>query len=217
MAPLTRGFELLGWAISYALASTRLATPQRLPGPTPCAGWDLGWLLHHVSDSVDVVHQAITTGCIDSGPAAADDGPDPDVVSGLQRRAGRLLASCALTAPAAPAGRLVTIGDLELPAKLAVAAGAIEITVHGWDISVACGSRQAGPAGPGGSPAADRPAVHHPRHPGGIVRRPGPGACAGLPGRPAGRLPRPSAARTGGARTGGARPAAPSPAAPSHL
>ena len=57
------------------------------------------------------------------------------------RRAGRLLAACALTAPAAPAGRLVTIGDLELPAKLAVAAGAIEITVHGWDISVACGSR----------------------------------------------------------------------------
>jgi uncharacterized protein (TIGR03086 family) len=142
MAPLTRGLELLGWAISYALASTRLATPQRLPCPTPCADWDLGLLLRHVSDSVGVLHEAITTGCIGSGPAADDDEPDPDVVSGLYRRAGRLLAACAPAAPAAPAGHLVTIGDQELPAKMAVAAGAIEITVHGWDISVACGSRR---------------------------------------------------------------------------
>jgi uncharacterized protein (TIGR03086 family) len=142
MAPLTRGLELLGWAISYALASTRLATPQRLPGPTPCADWDLGLLLRHVSDSVGVLHEAITTGCIGSGPAAEDDEPDPAVVSGLYRRAGRLLAACAPAAPAAPAGHLVTIGDQELPAKMAVAAGAIEITVHGWDISVACGSRR---------------------------------------------------------------------------
>ena len=143
MAPLTRGLDLLRWATSYALASTRLATPQRLPYPTPCDGWDLGWLLHHVSDSVGVLHEAITTGCIGPGPAAEDgDGPDPDVVSGLYRRAGRLLAACALAAPASPAGHLVTVGDQGLPAKMAVAAGAIEITVHGWDISVACGSRQ---------------------------------------------------------------------------
>jgi uncharacterized protein (TIGR03086 family) len=141
MAPLTRGLELLGWAISYALTSTRLATPQRLPCPTPCADWDLGLLLRHVSDSVGVLHEAITTGCIGSGPPAEDDEPDPDVVSGLYRRAGRLLAACAPAAPA-PAGHLVTIGDQELPAKMAVAAGAIEITVHGWDISVACGSRR---------------------------------------------------------------------------
>jgi uncharacterized protein (TIGR03086 family) len=99
-------------------------------------------LLRHVSDSVGVLHEAITTGCIGSGPAAEDDEPDPDVVSGLYRRAGRLLAACAPAAPAAPAGHLVTIGDQELPAKMAVAAGAIEITVHGWDISVACGSRR---------------------------------------------------------------------------
>ena len=139
MAPLTRGHELLGWAISYALTSARLATPQRLPAPTPCAGWDLGVLLHHVSDSVGVLHEAITTGCVGSGPAADDDGPDPDVVASLYRRAGRLLAACT---PAVPAGPLVTIGDRDLPTKMAIAAGAIEITVHGWDISAACGSRR---------------------------------------------------------------------------
>ncbi|MGH3067223.1 MAG: TIGR03086 family metal-binding protein [Streptosporangiaceae bacterium] len=142
MAPLTRGLELLGWAISYALASTRLATPQRLSCPTPCAGWDLGLLLHHVSDSVGVLHEAIATGCIGAGPAAGDEGPDPDPASGLYRRAGRLLAACAPAGPAAAAGHLITIGDRELAAKMVVAAGAIEITVHGWDISVACGSRR---------------------------------------------------------------------------
>ena len=146
MAPLTRGLELLGWAISYALASARLATPQRLPGPTPCAGWDLGSLLDHVSDSVDVLHEAITTGCVGAGLAAGDDGPEPDPVRGLYRRACRLLAACAPAAPADPAGLSVVIGDRELAARMVVAAGAIEITVHGWDISVACGSRRPVPA-----------------------------------------------------------------------
>jgi uncharacterized protein (TIGR03086 family) len=142
VAPLKRGFELLGWAISYAQASAGLATAQRLSCPTPCAGWDLALLLHHVSDSVAVVHEAITAGCIGAGPAPGDDGPEPDPVTGLYRRAGRLLAACAPDAPDAQAGRLVTIGDRELAAKMAIATGAIEIAVHGWDISVACGSRR---------------------------------------------------------------------------
>ena len=142
MAPLRRGFELLGWAISYALASARLASAQRLSCPTPCAGWDLGLLLHHVGDSVGVVHEAITAGCVGAGPAPGDDGPEPDPLSSLYRRAGQLLAACAPAGPDGPAGHLVSIGDRELAAKMAVAAGAIEITVHGWDISVACGSRR---------------------------------------------------------------------------
>jgi uncharacterized protein (TIGR03086 family) len=154
VAPLRRGFELLGWAISYAQASARLATAQRLSCPTPCAGWDLELLLHHVSDSVGVVHEAITAGRIGAGPAPDDDRPGPDPVTGLCRRAGRLLAACAPAGPAGPddpddpdvravqAGRLVTIGDRELAAKMAVATGAIEIAVHGWDISVACGSHR---------------------------------------------------------------------------
>ena len=89
-----------------------------------------------------MLHEAVTTGCIGSGPPAGDEEPEPDVVSGLYRRA-RLLAACT---PATPAGHLVSMGDRELPTKMAVAAGAIEITVHGWDISVACGSR--GPVPP---------------------------------------------------------------------
>ena len=144
MAPLTRGLELLGSAVSYALASTRLAAPQRLSCPTPCARWDLELLLRHVSDSVGVLHEAITAGYVGTGPAPGDDGPGPGPAGGLQRRAARLLAACARDGPAE---HLVAIGDRELAARTVAAAGAIEITVHGWDIAVACGSDRPVPPG----------------------------------------------------------------------
>lgn len=162
MAPLTRGLELLGWAVSYALASAGLATSRRLSSPTPCAGWDLEWLLRHVGDSVSVLHEAITAGCIGigatgtgahghgpgpgpgPGPEPGGGRPRPDPVADLYRRAGQLLAACA---PALPAGRLVTIGDRGLAPRMVVATGAIELTVHGWDIAVTCGSRQPVPPG----------------------------------------------------------------------
>jgi uncharacterized protein (TIGR03086 family) len=99
-------------------------------------------LLDHVSDSVGVMHEAITTGCIGAGLAPGDDRPGPDPVGGLYRQAGRLLAACAPAGLAGLAGQPVTIGDRELAARMAVAAGAIEIAVHGWDISVACGNRR---------------------------------------------------------------------------
>ena len=146
MAPLTPGLELLGSAVSYALASTRLAAAQRLSCPTPCAGWDLELLLHHVSDSVGVLHEAITAGYVGPGPAPGDagPGPGPGPAGVLHRRAARLLAACAR---GGPAGHLVAIGDRELAARTVAAAGAIEITVHGWDIAVACGSDRPVPPG----------------------------------------------------------------------
>ena len=50
-------------------------------------------------------------------------------------------------AAAGRAERLVAIGDRELTVNVAAAAGAIEIAVHGWDISAACGARQPVPPG----------------------------------------------------------------------
>ena len=141
MVPLTRGLGLLESAVSYALASAALATPQRLPMATPCADWDLGTLLCHVSDSLDVLSEAVGTGCV--GPAPGDDGPGLDPVTGLRSRATRLLATCAA---AGPADLPVAIADQALSTGLAVAAGAIEIAVHGWDIAAACGVRRPVPA-----------------------------------------------------------------------
>ena len=176
--PADEGTGVLGWAVSYALASASLATPQRLPGPTPCAGWDLGLLLHHVSDSVGVLHEAVATGCIGSGPPAEDEEPEPDVVTGLYRRA----AGCWPPAPRPP--RPGTWSPLVTGNCLRRWPWPPGPSSHGPWLGHLGRVRQpqAGPAGPGGSLAADRPAVHHSRRPGGIVRRPGPGARAGLPG-----------------------------------
>jgi hypothetical protein len=46
------------------------------------------------------------------------------------------------------AERRVAIGDRELTASMVAVTGAIEITVHGWDISVACGAGRPVPTGP---------------------------------------------------------------------
>lgn len=144
MDPLTRGLWLLGAAVRYALASTGLATPQLLSRPTPCGGWDLGSLLRHVSDSADVLHEAIAAGYVGLSPAPAGNLAELDPVSGFRRQAVRLLATCAA---AGPGERTVAIDDRELTASMTAVAGAIEITVHGWDISVACGVRQPIPDG----------------------------------------------------------------------
>jgi hypothetical protein len=73
--------------------------------------------------------------------------PTPDPVARLRGQAARLLGGCAV---AGPAERRVAIGNRELTASMVAVTGAIEITVHGWDISVACGARRPRrPAAPG--------------------------------------------------------------------
>ena len=144
MALLSRGRELLESAVSYALAGTALVTPQFLPRPTTCRGWDLETLLDHVSASIGVLHEAITAG---GGASAAPPGyprPGPDPVARLRGQAATLLGACAA---AGPAERRVAIGDRQLTAGVVTVTGAIEITVHGWDIWVACGAHRPVPLG----------------------------------------------------------------------
>ena len=137
MATVRTGQELLESAVSYALAAAALVTPQLLPRPTPCASWDLETLLDHLSDSIGVLHEAIVTAGISPGPAQDCDGPGRDPVARLRGQAARLLGTCAATRPA---GSLVAIGDRELTASMVAVTGAVEVSVHGWDIFVACGA-----------------------------------------------------------------------------
>ena len=62
----------------------------------------------------------------------------------LRGQAARLLGACSA---AGPAERRVVIWDRELTASVVAVTGAIEITIHGWDISVACGARRPVPPG----------------------------------------------------------------------
>jgi uncharacterized protein (TIGR03086 family) len=147
VAPLSRGLELLDSAVSYAVDSAALGAAQLLPCPTPCLGWDLATLLDHVSDSIGMLHQAVTAGCATVTASVAPPGypwPGPGPVARLRGQAGRLLDACAA---ARPAERRVAIWDRELTASVVAVTGAIEIAVHGWDISVACGARRPVPPG----------------------------------------------------------------------
>lgn len=133
MLPAT-GARLLREAIDYALASADLVTPLLLAQPTPCAEWNLAMLLSHLSDSLDALTEGLTTGSVRliADPGAESEAQPADVRS----RCGRLLSAI----PATPAGRLVAIADHDLTADILAHAGAIEITVHGWDVAVACGT-----------------------------------------------------------------------------
>ena len=139
MAALTRGLWLLRSAVSYTLAAAGPASATRLAVPTPCAGWDLGVLLAHVADSMGVLSGAIAAGSVEPG---LPSGEDPAAT--LRCRAAGLLAACA---GAGPDEHLVVIGDRWLPASMTAVAGALEITVHGWDIAAACGSPRPVPPG----------------------------------------------------------------------
>ncbi len=97
-------------------------------------------LLDHLTDSVEVLHEAISAGRI--GARVAPEGSDP-----VLRLRGQLVALLAATAAAGPADRPVAIRDRELTASLVAVTGALEITVHGWDIAVACGGTRPVPPG----------------------------------------------------------------------
>jgi uncharacterized protein (TIGR03086 family) len=130
---------LLEQAISYAGRSVLDVTPALLPRPTPCRGWTLDMLLRHVSESLTALHDGTVTGHVALIPAIPDRDLAADPARTFRDRAGRLLAA---RATASRRHQVLDIGDLPLPAVAVECAGAIEITVHGWDISQACGQNR---------------------------------------------------------------------------
>jgi uncharacterized protein (TIGR03086 family) len=136
---MTGGIRLLEPAIGYALAAAAAVTPQFLPRRTPCLRWDLGMLLRHASESLAAICEGIDAGCIERYPAGEDADVARDPAQAFRDRARRLLGACA------GPGReheVVHIADRLLPASAMAGAGALEIAVHGWDISRACGRCQ---------------------------------------------------------------------------
>jgi uncharacterized protein (TIGR03086 family) len=96
-------------------------------------------LLRHASESLAALYDGTVTGHVGLIPAAPDCDPAADPALMFRHRAARLLAT-----QAAADGRhqVLDVGDLPLPAIAMECAGAIEIAVHGWDISQACGQRR---------------------------------------------------------------------------
>jgi uncharacterized protein (TIGR03086 family) len=142
---------LLAGAIRYMLGVCAVIGPGEMALPTPCADWDMARLLGHLSDSMADLETAIRTGHLDlEGPpgraGGAGTGPaDGDPVEVLRDRAAGLL--CASYGYGGPE-RFVAVGGLPVPAGLVACTGAVEIAVHGWDVSAARGGAGCGGARP---------------------------------------------------------------------
>jgi uncharacterized protein (TIGR03086 family) len=136
---------LLAGAISYMLGVCALVRPGEMALPTPCADWDLGMLLGHLSDSMADLETAIRTGHLDLERPPDHVAGDP--VETLRDRAAELL--CAVYGYGGP-GCFVAVGGLPVPADLVACTGAVEIAVHGWDVSAARARASCGGAGQDG-------------------------------------------------------------------
>jgi uncharacterized protein (TIGR03086 family) len=125
-----RALELLERALGYTRGALATVGPDR-SAPTPCAGWSLADLLCHMDDGLDAFLEAAGGAvCIE---ASLRPGADVDV---LQTKACHLLGVWSGRTPP-----YVVVGDRPTPSSVIVAAAALEIAVHGWDVAQATGVR----------------------------------------------------------------------------
>jgi uncharacterized protein (TIGR03086 family) len=144
---MSGSLRLLERAICYTQQSMDAVVTGFGPLPTPCSDWDLHDLLVHVNDSLTVLQQGVELGFIDHYLLrdGLDECRDPTsvLVTTFQARARRLLHACA---DAAQSDGRIAVGGLPIAPALVMVSGAVEIAVHGWDISVACGHHHPIPA-----------------------------------------------------------------------
>jgi uncharacterized protein (TIGR03086 family) len=132
--------RLLEPSISYALGAALAVTPELLARPTPCREWDLRMLLRHSCESLAAFGEGIAAGRIGLDPAAEDADLTADPARAFRERASQLLD--AWTGPGHQRRQIVEIAGCPLADSVMAAAAALEVVVHGWDISRACGQRQ---------------------------------------------------------------------------
>jgi uncharacterized protein (TIGR03086 family) len=132
MDTLSGAVELLAGAISYLLGVCAPIGAADMTLPTPCPDWDLAGLLGHLCQSMADLEAALRTGRLDLDQPAGCAGGDP--VEALRDGAAQLL--CAGYCYGGAEG-FVAVGGLPMPAGLVACTGAVEIAVHGWDVSAA--------------------------------------------------------------------------------
>lgn len=128
--------ELLERSIAYTGGVLAEVRAEHLDRATPCAQWDLLALLRHMDDSLDAFAAAASAPALSLAPSPSGlEGMA--VVDRIRWRACTLLGHW----HPEPVGS-VGLGDLALPRELLGAVGALEITLHGWDVAQATGSRR---------------------------------------------------------------------------
>jgi uncharacterized protein (TIGR03086 family) len=145
---------LLGGAIRFALGACTQVRPAELTRPTPCADWDLAALLAHLAASMADLESGLRTGSLDLDFDLDLDGPDPvrpdpvarrgDPVEEVRDQAANLLVACYVHHRG---DRLVRVAGVPLAAEILACTAALEIMVHGWDVSAARGRDEEIPPG----------------------------------------------------------------------
>jgi uncharacterized protein (TIGR03086 family) len=139
--PPEAGSALLRSAIGYALAAAEPITPGMLRRPTPCRGWDLRMLLRHVNESMAALTEAARAGRVSVWPA--HEPPAGDLAATFRERARELAEACDVCDHC---DRVIGIGDRAITLRSVAVLGALEVALHGWDISRACGPGRPIPA-----------------------------------------------------------------------
>jgi uncharacterized protein (TIGR03086 family) len=141
MDTLPGAIGLLAGAISYMLGVCAPIGASEMTLPTPCPDWDLAMLLGHLCQSMADLETALRTGRLDldlGKPAGLAAG---NLVEAVRDGAAQLL--CAGYGYGGPES-FVAVGGLPMPAGLLACTGAVEIAVHGWDVSAARADRGTG-------------------------------------------------------------------------
>jgi uncharacterized protein (TIGR03086 family) len=132
-------------AVGYADVVLGAVSTRPLSSPTPCRGWNLRMLLEHADDSLSVLLEGLTALRIAQPPAEEPPGTVPPaeartapyLIGAFRQRAAELLGASAR----ADGGEPVSVEGHALPIDCLRAVGVLEIAVHAWDISQACGQR----------------------------------------------------------------------------
>jgi uncharacterized protein (TIGR03086 family) len=139
MGRMTDIRELDRRAVELSRSIVATVTQARLRDPTPCADWDLGALLAHLTVQHHGFARAVDgerTELSDWHPISVDD--DPVALYG--KAADRVIASFAADGTSDRPVYLPEIrGGITVPGRVAISFHFVDYVVHSWDVAAALG------------------------------------------------------------------------------
>jgi uncharacterized protein (TIGR03086 family) len=139
---LHEALELLERAIGYTRVQLQQVSPPMLARVTPCVDWTLSDLLDHMAGGLDALTAAADLDGALGRYARVALAPSPvRAVDRLRERACSMLGAWA-----AIAHDDLDCDDRVRSSALLASAGALEVAVHGWDVSQTTGACEPVPA-----------------------------------------------------------------------
>ena len=139
---LPEALELLERSIGYTRVQLQQVTPPMLGRVTPCVRWTLADLLDHMASGLDGLTSAAALDGELGRYARVALAPSPvGVVDRLRERACSMLGAWS-----AIAHHDLGSDDRAQTSALLACAGALEVAVHGWDVSQTTGACEPLPA-----------------------------------------------------------------------